>query len=356
MNIIKRIYLAGAACLVLPGVLSLYPTSDPTGQLFERGDSITFMFYNCENLFDFNDDSDKDDEEFLPGGQRGWGKAKYYRKINAIAKVILSAGDWEPPAIIGLCEVENEDVIRDLIRLTPLNNYGYSFLYCETTDSRGIDICLLYREKYAVIESHASLAPAIKPVNENFVGRQSLYAKMVVTGQTLHIIINHWPSRRGGVLGSQQLRLAFADRLKEFSDSIRMDCGETAAILIAGDFNCNPDDREMEILERSGFVNLASPFEKNGRGTFRYRGQWNMLDQILVSETMADINSSVYSSDFRIHSNESLLMTDNSWPGVKPYATFDNYRYVGGFSDHLPVLVRLTFSSGFNQIFFQVRD
>jgi hypothetical protein len=305
--------------------------------------SVVFMFYNCENLFDTINDHRKDDEEFLSGGTRGWNYNKYLRKLNALAKVIMSAGTWEPPALIGLCEVENEDVINDLLTLTPLRNFNYDFIYAESEDRRGIDLCLLYRIDIAFESDSRSITPILPFGDSLFLSRPVLYSKMIIYNQTLHLFINHWPSRRGGVLNGQPLRMALAQCIIEFADSIRQSEVETSAIVIAGDLNCNPGDIEISGIERSGFVNLASHAAADGKGTYRYRGTWNMFDQILVSEEMTEGNSSAMASGFSIHSPEILLTNDPVWPGKKPFPTYDNYRYAGGFSDHLPVMVTLTF-------------
>lgn len=305
--------------------------------------SVVFMFYNCENLFDTINDIEKDDEEFLPGGTRGWNYNKYLRKLNAVAKVIMSAGEWEPPALIGLCEVENAGVIKDLIRLTPLRSFNYDFIYAESDDRRGIDICLLYRTDFVSVVASISVKPNLPAGDTLFLSRPVLYSELVIHNHTLHMFINHWPSRRGGVLNGQPLRIALAERIVEITDSIREAEGTTSAMIVAGDLNCNPGDIEISIIEKAGFKNLSYPDAAAGRGSYRYRGMWNMFDQILVSDAMVNWNSSVIASGFAIHSPEMLLITDSAWPGKKPFPTYANYHYSGGFSDHLPVLVTITF-------------
>jgi hypothetical protein len=303
------------------------------------------MFYNCENLFDTINDPEKDDEEFLYGGTRGWNYNKYLRKLNAVAKVILSAAEWEPPALIGLCEVENEGVIIDLLRLTPLRNFKYDFIYAESDDRRGIDICLIYRADIVSETVSRSITPNLPVGDTLFLSRPVLYTELNIYNRTLHMFINHWPSRRGGVLNGQPLRMALAQSITELSDSIRQEKGETAAIVVAGDLNCNPGDIEISIIEKAGFSNLASQAAASGMGSYRYRGMWNMFDQILVSDALVNGNSSIRASRFAIHSPEILLVNDSAWPGKKPFSTYDNYRYAGGFSDHLPVVMTITFRS-----------
>jgi hypothetical protein len=302
-----------------------------------------FMFYNCENLFDTKNDTLKDDEEFLPGGARGWNNSKYYRKVNAIAKVILSAGTWDPPALVGLCEVENEEVIANMLKSTSLSRHDYRVACSNSTDSRGIDVCLLYRESVATLLFSGSYYPVAEPGDSVFSGRPVLYAKLKIHDQILHVMINHWPSRRGGVLNGQPVRAALAERIVLLADSIRAVEGLSAAIIIAGDFNCNPGDNEMKILGKARFTNLASPSADAGRGTYRYRGVWYMFDQILISDSSESDQSTLSFSDFSIHNPDMLMTDDVSWPGKRPFSTYSNFNYTGGFSDHLPVKVNVNF-------------
>jgi len=304
--------------------------------------SEVFMFYNCENLFDFHDDSDKDDAEFLPGGTRGWNSSKYYRKLNSIAKVILSAGTWDPPALVGLCEVENEGVIKDLLRLTALKDFDYQILYSNSPDPRGIDLCIIYRSDVASVVYTKGYIPDLPSGDTAFTSRPLLYGKMLLHNQPIHLFINHWPSRRGGVLAGMPLRIALSEKIIAVTDSIMESEEFSSAILIAGDFNCTPMDDEIVLLGEAGFKNLSLSDAVNGKGTYRYRGVWNMFDQILVSQPLFQGTNAISADDFSIHSPGILLTEDKSWPGEKPFSTFDSYNYTGGFSDHLPVRVSLT--------------
>lgn len=306
----------------------------------EPGDSFTFMFYNTENLFDAVDDPLTDDQEFLPEGERGWNYNKYYRKLHSVAKVILSAGTLSPPAIIGLCETENSGVAEALVNLTPLSSYDYEVVYLESSDSRGIDVCLLYdRSQFRKITSFF-----ISP-NETdgvpFRGRPVLYAKLETRKGDLHVMINHWPSRRGGVLTGQPVRIALAERIVTVTDSLRDSDGEDAAIIVAGDFNCSPLDREMAILGSTGLVNLSLLSGETGSGTYRYRGTWQHFDQVIVSESMINGRSGFRVLKFEIHQPAFLFTDDPVYPGRKPLPTYDGFRYAGGYSDHLPVLLQV---------------
>ena len=329
--------------LTAPAVHSMIPDhgTESNGESGRAGDSFVFMFYNVENLFDAVDDSLKDDEEFLPGGSRGWTNSRYYHKLNSIAKVILSAGSWEPPALVGLCETENRGVAEALVRLTPLSNFGYDIVYTESDDSRGIDIGLLYdRNKFDIV-SFRAIIPELDKDQSPFTSRPVLYVKVKKGEEYLHLLLNHWPSRRGGVLAGQDLRHRLAETVRCVVDSLFLTDGSGSAVIVAGDFNSDPSGTEIKLLSEGGMVNLAIPDYRQGRGTYRYRGVWQMFDQIIVSEAMTNSDSYFRARDFAVHSPDFLLKDDPVYPGRKPFSTYDTYRYTGGYSDHLPVVITL---------------
>ncbi len=173
-------------------------------------DSYKIMFYNVENLFDTYDDSLINDEEFLPEGDRFWNNHKYYSKLNNIYKVIVAVGGWQPPAIIGLCEIENRTVLNDLVNNTPLVKFEYQIIHKESPDRRGIDVGLLYRKELFQPISYEAI-PINFPNNPESKTRDILYVKGIAEkSDTLNIFINHWPSRWGGQLESEDRRLFVA--------------------------------------------------------------------------------------------------------------------------------------------------
>lgn len=305
--------------------------------LFRADERFTFLFYNTENLYDAIDDPFTDDAEFLPEGVRNWTYSRYYRKIQSVAKVILSAGDTVPPVFVGLCEIENRGVAESLVRMTPLSLYNYGIVHFESKDNRGIDICLLYDRNVATLVYSRAVYPLTAGGDTLPVSRPVLYAKMSIGDRLLHILVNHWPSRRGGVMSASSLRRGLADYIVTFSDSIFRADGEESAVIIAGDLNTTPSNDELLPFAKAGFVNTLSAEEKRGEGTYKYRGVWQILDHIIVSESMEDGRSSFIIEDALIHSPGFLLMDDAVYPGLKPFPTFDGYRYSGGYSDHLPV-------------------
>jgi predicted extracellular nuclease len=311
--------------------------------------SVRIMFYNVENLFDVTDDTLKDDDDFLPGGVMRWNLTRYNNKINSLYKTIIAAGEWNPADLIGMCEVENREVLEDLVYGTYLSKYNYGIIHEESPDQRGIDVCLIYRKDRIGIPYYRYLIPsAIK--KEDFKSRSILYAKSVINSDTIHLFVNHWPSRRGGVLAMEDIRMRIAAMVREKADSIIKKNGSDAKIIIMGDFNSTPDDGEMMSLTagiESGMslVNLSGALAAVGAGSYRYMGTWEMIDQVIVSQSLLGKEEGLYTSEkmLSVFKPDFLLKKDPGYPGFIPFSTYRGYRYQGGFSDHLPVLLDLKF-------------
>lgn len=315
----------------------------------QTGDSRTtrIMFYNVENLFDTHDDSLTDDNDFLPDGIMRWNKSRYYKKINSIYKVILASGDWEPPQIVALCEIENKNVLENLIYDTYLSKFNYGIVHEDSPDRRGIDVCLIFRKENVKIVHYKYWIPGGKK-NKSFNSRSILYVKALIGADTLHLIVNHWPSRRGGVLSGEENRNEIASLIGEKIDSINRSYLSAAKILIIGDFNCTPEDQEIKNLLLSvdngnTLINLSEKISQMGSGTYRYQGSWEMIDQMIVSKQLLYAVSGVYTEPdlFKIFKPDFLLKKDPKYPGMTPFSTYRGYKYQGGFSDHLPIFLDL---------------
>jgi hypothetical protein len=297
---------------------------------------VRFMFYNTENFFDYTPDSLYDDKEFLPEGVRKWSRVRYSKKLESLYKTLVAAGDWEPPAIIGFCEIENRNVLEDLVNKTYLSKFKYGIIHEDSPDRRGIDVCMIYRNSIISVLYHKYWIP------ENFPGfdsRSVLYSKVLIGSDTIHFILNHWPSKRGGILNGADKRSKISAMIREKTDSISLSHHFKAFIVISGDFNCSPDDQTMIDMISNSFsrqllVNLADSLCLSGSGTYRYMGRWEMIDQIIVSDNLFD-----HVGHLIIFSPAFLMKKDNKYPGLSPYSTYKGYKYQGGFSDHLPVLL-----------------
>ena len=292
--------------------------------------------WNLENYFDAYDDPATADEEFTPRGEHHWTRRKYEAKRNLIAKTIIASAErlgGDLPAIIGLCEVENGRVLKSLLEDTPLAKVRYRSVHRESPDPRGIDVALAYdpsrvrllREEFITISEFAT--------------REILYAKVAINGavtrqdkdttDTLHIFVNHWPSKYSGAAVSEQKRQAVAGALLHTLDSIQA-AEPAAAIILMGDFNDTPESPSVKTLcEQAGLVNLSP---KEG-GTIKFKGKWETIDLLLASPAAAAkiAPAEVFSPDF-------LLEEDKTFLGVKPRRTNVGPRYNGGASDHLPII------------------
>ena len=305
-----------------------------------------------ENFFDTSDDTLKEDNDFLPQGLMRWNYKRYRDKVNAIYKVITAAGEWDSPAMAGFCEVEKRSVLQDLIFDTYLQKYNYGIIHEESGDPRGIDVCLIYRKDLVTLLSYRYLKPD-RLREEEFKTRSILYSKWMISDDTIHLFLNHWPSRRGGVLAGESLRTDISGMLKEKTDSISRIVRGQAKIIIAGDFNCTPGDKEVFSLteinenDNSGnnapLVNLSELSANKGIGTYKYMGTWEMIDQVIVSEWLLKCSKGFYTNAglLRIFNPDFLLRRDPSYPGFTPFSTYRGYSYQGGFSDHLPVILDL---------------
>lgn len=311
-------------------------------------DSVAgIMFYNVENLFDVRNDSLKNDDEFLPQGARRWTYSRMKQKMTRISKVILNAGGWNPPVLVGLCEVENKWVLTTMIRETGLNNLGYRVVHFESPDERGIDVALLYRA------SRFEIASA-QPIPVNFgeterPTRDILYAKGILDrSDTLHVLVNHWPSKLGGAMASHWKREAAALVVKNITDSI-YSTNPKALMIIMGDFNEEPDSDIFLNTLKAGKTSdggiLVNPalYLKKGVGTLKHQHEWVVFDQIIVSRSLLEGNSAVKmaSPSLRIIDFPFLLERHPTFGGMRPFRTYIGFKYADGYSDHLPVWIDL---------------
>jgi hypothetical protein len=309
------------------------------------------MFYNVENLFDAIDDPLVNDQEFLPGSQKKWTEARYQEKINHIARVIKDLGSDTLPVLVGLCEVENRKTVDDLIKTKTLNGLDYKIVHHESPDSRGIDVALLYRSRYFQLIG-SSFFPIRFPENTELRTREILYAYGILGGKdTLHIFVNHWPSRSSGESKTRPERLFVAETVRQRVDSI-LSKSPLAHIMITGDFNDEPMDESVASGLRASLAydkpdagklyDLTQRFKNSPPGgTYKYKGVWNLFDHIVVSGAVLDTAGTIYSrpSDIHVFQAKYLLEEDKTNMGGQPFRTYAGNFYQGGYSDHLPVFL-----------------
>ncbi len=296
---------------------------------------LTLVELNCENLFDCQHDSLKQDTEWLPASVRNWTPARYWRKMNSIGQEILSCQDDGIPDLVALVEVENDSVIFDLTRRSLLRHAGYEYLMTQSPDVRGIDVALLYQPMtfrplccdYLEVEPLEGMRPT----------RDVLYVQGETSERdTLHVFVVHAPSRFGGEHPTRPNRRVVMERIMQ----VVRELPEDAKVIIAGDFNDYADSPSLQYLEQHGFINVTREARgSNGaQGTYRYQGEWESIDHVLVSRVLRDFVTESFINDAPF-----LLEEDKKYGGVKPLRTYNGYRYQRGFSDHLPLVVRFRF-------------
>jgi predicted extracellular nuclease len=310
--------------------------------------NMTVAFYNVENLFDLENEPGKNDDEFTPESEKNWDKEKYLKKLTDISLVISGMNEGDLPEIVGLCEVENEQVVSDLVKTGLLAHGKYDVVHHESPDFRGIDCALVYRpEEFKVIDHFA--IPVRFDNDAEYVTRDILYVKgRTRNREEFHIFVNHWPSRIGGVAQTEPKRVAVARILKGKIDSV-MAASSNAHIIVMGDMNDDPDNKSLlEVLNAqppstsgAALVNLMFPDFKNGKGTYNYRGNWNMLDNLIVSPGLLDDKGFRCVEEKGHIFREEWMEYKNRDGEISPNRTYGGPNYYGGVSDHFPVYFRL---------------
>ena len=340
MNILKKYF-----GLLLIGLLSTY---SPKAQTIEKpivgNTSHRIIFYNLENYFDAKVDSTRSYNEFTTEGQLHWTERKYQEKRSHIFQVLTAMAEWEPISLMGFVEIENAFVLQDLINSTPLSRENYQLVHFESDDYRGIDVGLIYHaDRFRLLSSQKI---TVKDSGDpTFTTRDILYVKGMLASDTLHVFVNHWVSRWRGVMESQYLRILCAETLKVVVDSI-CSANPNANVLLMGDFNDNPTDESiLRLTEKSGDCQLFNVALKTTnqdvKGTLKYGSEWSYFDQFLVSAALLSdqTNLMLKSESGRVFDASFLLEKDEKHLGVKPKRTHIGFKYNGGFSDHLPIII-----------------
>lgn len=321
-------------------------TSQEKKTLLNANNGI-ILFYNTENFFDTVDNQKTDDDDFLPSGSKRWTQERYYKKNINISSVINSIGS-KLPLIIGLAEIENKWIIKDLINSSLIRHGDYDFVHTDSPDERGIDVAFLYRKAYF----SPTLTEVIKIIlPDDDKTRDILYIKgNFKDSDEWHIFVNHWPSRDGNWQKTAYKRNHVAKRLRSKIDDL-LNIKTNSKILIMGDFNDYPSDISIrEILKAVNnnelgsdkFFNLSIDLEKKGLGSYCYKGKWGMLDQMMISIGLYNKYKG-----YSIKNNRMYVFQDNSLffhhkkYGKQPNKTYGGKKYHGGFSDHLPVYLIL---------------
>jgi len=316
---------------------------------------IAISFYNFENLFDIEDDlSNWGDDEFLPGGSYRYTRDIYQKKLSNLATVISKLGTEitpDGPAMIGTAEIENARVLQDLVSQPQIKDRGYEFVHFDGPDARGIDVALLYNPKYFHVLSAQPLKVRLNEYGEKVSRtRDILYVSGLLAGDTVHVLVNHWPSRRGGEAASAHLRATAAGVCRKAVDSL-LHRNSNARIIIMGDLNddpLSPSVTHVLAAKHDGSkikaTDLYNPFVrlyKKGIGTLAYNDSWNLFDQIIISGKLlheAGTNWRFYKAEVF---NRGFLKNNFGRMKGYPHRSFEGYNWMDGYSDHFPTLIYL---------------
>ncbi len=298
----------------------------------------TIAFYNLENLFDPFDGEHTLDKNFTPDGIYRWDRKKYRRKIENLSQVISRIGPesmQDPPAIVGVCEVENQSCLEDLVQSESLEKHGYGFVHFESKDRRGLDTALLFRKAAFNPVRSAAFGAEVPGRLGPEPTRDILHVEGDLFGFRIHVLVNHWPSRIQGARSTRNKRRRMAHELDRVVNSIHRTDPE-ARILILGDFNDQPGDYSLRKAFSHNFYNIFGQCDSN-RGSTRYRGKWVAFDQILVSEMLLkDRQLNYLKGDvFR----PSYLIESQGRHKGSPKRSFRGRFFQNGYSDHFPVYV-----------------
>ncbi|TVQ89512.1 MAG: endonuclease/exonuclease/phosphatase family protein [Bacteroidetes bacterium] len=308
-------------------------------------------YYNVENLFDTINDPDRNDDDFTPEGANRWTSERYYEKLDRLAEVISKLGtelNPDGPAVIGLGEVENEEVVWDLARQERIRDRNYQVVYYRSRDRR-VDNAFMYNPKYFE-KTSSKPVPTIIPDRPDFRTRDQVVLSGLLLGEPFHFIVAHWPSRRGGEARSRPLRIAAADIARSIIDSLKAE-DPNAKVIFMGDLNDDPIDisvrrhlnaiGDKDKLSEGQLYNPFVDFARRGIGTLAWRDSWNLFDQIIMTQSLLGDDYSTFKYHRAEVFNRPFLRQPSGRFQGYPFRSYGGGVYLGGYSDHFPVYIFL---------------
>ena len=310
-------------------------------QLEVRHNMQTIAFYNLENLFDLVDDKFTNDNDFLPISAKKWTPKRYANKLRKLGFAISNIGRTETgkhPAIVGLAEVENAKVIEDLIASNHLEACNYSYVHYDSPDERGIDVALIYdTTAFKVIQSETFTIELTNEEGFPDYTRDILLVTGLLDGEQIHVIVNHWSSRREGEKETEFKRLASSNKVGDIIRKLRTQF-ENPKIVIIGDFNDEPHNASIkQLLDGFNLYNPMAILRSYSRGSTYHNRKWNLFDQIILSINFFKSSKNAfefYKAD--IFDEDFLKLFNGPYKG-SPFRTYVGKKYKGGYSDHFPV-------------------
>lgn len=306
---------------------------------------FTVAFYNVENLFDTVNNPFTADDDYTPLSKRRWNEQKYYHKIKKISSVISQLGNKQSaytPALVGLVEVENSKVVKDLIKHKNLSYFNYDFVHYDSPDERGIDVALLYnKDFFEFISSETHTLHLTDENGEVDYTRDLLVVEGRLNGELVHVLVNHWPSRRDGEEETKDKRIKAAQLVQEVIEGIKYK-EKNSKFIIMGDFNDDPTSESVnDFLVTDDLYNPMKSLFKEGKGTLTFYGKWHLFDQIIFSRDFFDSEKSSHTFLKAKILNKDWLRTNRGKFKGSPFRTYIGPWYKGGFSDHFPVYITL---------------
>ena len=304
-----------------------------SGFLCAAQDEKLVVFWNLENFFDYVDGGEgESDREWSSTGSRRWTKTRFYTKCDAIAKTMFWIGEkyGRMPDVIGVAEVENSGVLYKLLSSSLLRKYDYKVVHYDSHDRRGIDVALLYRSSLYRKVSSSVTVPEYDA--QKLSTRDILQVCLeFVDGERMNVLVNHHPSKYGGSQASESRRDAAMTAMRNLCDSLAVaDSG--IPVIAMGDFNDTPDGEQFRMLD-GVLVNKADSLFRAGQGTIRFEGKWDLIDMFMVSGSISE------KSAMEILQLPFLMTYEKKYPGLKPLRTYSGPRYIGGVSDHCPIVL-----------------
>lgn len=292
-------------------------------------------FYNLENLFDHRTASANKDHDYTSDGYYAWSESRYNRKIKNLSTVISEIGTSRseiPPIILGVCEVENEACLDDLVNSAALKPFSYGYIFKQSPDLRGINVALLYQKQF--FHPLAFKSYSIDKIQDKTRDILTISGKLL--GQTVYMIVNHWPSRTDGIQKTNSKREEAAKLLQSIlSDVYQRD--KKAQVIVLGDFNDDPDSKSVQSISVNGHTNLMESFQKNNIGSVKFKGKWKAFDQIILNSNLLHSNWFQYLSA-HVFCKPYLTQKTGRYKGSPKRSFIGNY-HLGGYSDHYPVFI-----------------
>ena len=314
---------------------------------------VSVGFYNLENLFDTVNDPKTRDGEFTPEGKNNYTEEVYQDKLNNLSQVISELGMKHTKtgvALLGVSEIENRRVLEDLVAQDALKKRNLQIVHYDSPDRRGVDVGMLYNPRYFELTESESLFLFLEEEGDTIFTRDILHVTGNLLGEEVHVLVNHWPSRRGGEKRSQSKRNAAADICRKVHDDVKAK-NPDARIIVMGDLNDDPVSpsvtehlmavgKKKALTEDKLFNPFAASFKK-GLGTGAWRDAWSLFDQIIVSEPFITDESGWTYRAMEIYHPKYMCNSSGKYKGY-PYRTYVGGKYQGGYSDHFPVCIYLS--------------